>query len=200
MALDDLPIPPTPPYNPPSDPTPPETATVNILDTGSNIIGVLTYIVGTPINIINQILSQYSSSIVSPTLALINTIILSQTATATTSAATPTPLGGMSCVPAKGTYLAFFSGSVNTTGSSASGTFGIYVNGSLLPETNRPVSCNLSLLGGLVSVSINSIGVGTYTGTQVTLDGNSTLDVRFASTNGGVIGFAERTFTMMKVG
>lgn len=199
MAIDDLPIPPTPPPvdNPP--PTPPETTTSNILDNGGNVIGTLNVLTSLPENIVNEILALYSTLPRNIIIPDIDTIVLSQTGQTTTSAATPTTMSGMTCVPPAGTYLVFFSGSVNTSGSSASGTFGIYINAVLLPETNRPISCNLSLLGGLVSISVNAIGVGTYTGTQVILDGNSTLDVRFASTNGGVIGFSERVLTLIQV-
>lgn len=200
MAADDLPQPqiPTPP-TPPENPPPPATSTSNVVDINSNVLGTLTYLASTPQNVVNQLLALYNTipSAFSP--ATINTIIVSQTTPATTSAASPSILSGMTVIPPAGTYTVSFSGSVNTNGSSASGAFGIYVNGVLLPETNRPVSCNLSLLGGLVSVSINAIGVGTYTGTQVVLDGHSTVDIRFSSTNGGVIAFSERVLTLMQV-
>lgn len=200
MAADDLPQPQIPPPpTPPNNPPPPETSTSNVLDINNNVVGTLTYLTSTPANIVNQLLALYSNAPTNFVPASINTIVVSQTSAATTSAASPSVLSGMTAMPPAGTYMVFFSGSVNTNGSSASGAFGIYLNGTLLPETNRPVSCNLSLLGGLVSVSINAIGVGTYTGTQVILDGHSTIDVRFSSTNGGVIAFSERVLTLMQV-
>jgi hypothetical protein len=172
----------------------------NILDGQGNIIGTLSFPDGTDQGTINAALALYTvASPVIPRTPLLNTITISQTGQVTTSAASPQTLQGMSCTPAAGTYIVQFSGSVNTNGSSASGTFGVYVNGILIPETNRPISCNLSLLGGLVSISLNAIGVGTYSGTQIVLDGNSVLDVRFSSTNGGTIGFNERVLTLLKV-
>jgi hypothetical protein len=174
--------------------------TQNILDAGNNIIGTLTFPDGTDQNTINAALALYTvSSPINIKVPVVSTISISQTGQVTTSAASPTIIQGMSVTPPAGTYVVQFSGSVNTNGSSASGTFGIYVNGALIPETNRPISCNITLLGGLVTVSLNAIGVGTYSGTQIILDGNSTLDVRFASTNGGTIGFNERVLNLMKV-
>lgn len=172
----------------------------NILDSLGNTLGTLTFPDGTSTSTINAAVALYTvANPVTVKPAVLNTITLSQTSAITNSASTPQVMQGLSDIPPKGTYVVQFSGSVNTNGSSASGTFGIFVNGTLLPETNRPVSCNLSLLGGLVTVSINAIGVGTYSGTQVSLDGNSTIDVRFASTNGGTIGFNERVLTLIQV-
>lgn len=175
-------------------------ATQNILDSLGDIIGTITYPDGTDQSIFDAQLANYAAPSPTPLkLADLPTITLTQTGQVTTSASTPTVVAGMSTVPPAGTYIVLFSGSVNTNGASASGTFGVYVNGNLLPETNRPISCNITLLGGLVTVSLNAIGVGTYSGTQVILDGLSTLDIRFASTNGGTIGFNERTLTLIKV-
>jgi hypothetical protein len=174
--------------------------TQNILDSLGAVIGTLSFPDGTDQSTINATLALYAQSSPTPLVVEeITTTVLSQLSNTTTSAASPTVMAGMSLVPPAGTYIVSFSGSVNTGGASASGTFGIYVNGSLLPETNRPISCNITLLGGLVTISVNSIGVGTYTGTQITLDGNSTLDIRFASTNGGTIGFTERVLTLIQV-
>jgi hypothetical protein len=173
---------------------------VNILDVNNNIIGTLTVPAGTSQEVINALLAQYT--IPSPAPAIIqdiDTITLTDTSSATTSSATPTALPGMSTTPQAGTYVVNFSGSINTAGTNATGAFGIYVNGALLPETNRTISCNVSLLGGLVTLSVNAIGVGTCTGTQVTLGGTDTLSVMYASTNGGTIGFNEKVLTLIQV-
>lgn len=174
--------------------------TVDILDSLGATIGSLSFPDGTDTATIDAALALYTvTSPITPINPDITAITLSGTGQVTTSAGTPTVVSGMTIKPISGTYIVQFSGSVNTNGSSASGTFGFYVDGTLLSETNRPISCNLSLLGGLVTVSINAIGVGTYTGTQVTLNGTQTLDVRFSSTNGGTIGFNERVLTLIKV-
>lgn len=174
--------------------------TDNILDVNNNIIGTLQFPDGTDQGTINAALAMYAASTPSPVMVQnLSTIVITETTSTTTSSSTMTTMAGMTLVPPAGTYMINFSGSVNTGGASASGTFGIYVNGVLLPETNRPVSCNITLLGGLVTVSVNSIGIGTFTGTQVTLNGTQTLDVRFNSTNGGTIGFTERVLTLLQV-
>jgi hypothetical protein len=173
----------------------------NILDVNNNIIGTLTFPDDTNQSVINAALALYTvSSPITIKVPVVPTINITQTGQVTTSASTPTTIGGMTCLPPAGMYVVQFNGSVNTNGSSASGTFGIYVSGVLVTETNRPISCNLSLLGGLVSISVNAIGIGTCSGSEISLDGNSTLDVRFASTNGGTIGFNERVLTLLKVG
>lgn len=174
--------------------------TQNILDSLGNVIGTLSFPDGTDSGTISAAVALYASATaVAISVPSLNTITTSLTTSITNSASTPMVAIATPAFAPKGTYIVQFSGSVNTGGSSASGTFGIYVNGGLLPETNRPISCNLTLLGGLVSVSVNQIGIGTYSGTQIVLDGNSTLDVRFASSNGGTLGFTERVLTLIKV-
>lgn len=200
MAYDDIPVEapvvPTPPPQPPA-PTPMETR--NVLNQSAQVIGLLSLPVGTIESVWTEKLAQYAQSISNIIENLLNTLNLNASAQTTTSSATPATITGMSAVPTKGKYIAIFSGSIYTAGASAIGEFGIYVDGVLLPETRRDISCSLQLLGGLVSVSLNSIGVGTYTGTQVDLNGAQTLDVRFRSTNGGTIGFKERVLTLLQV-
>lgn len=171
--------------------------TRNILDTLGNVIGSLTLPDGTSENTWTQELSMYSNVTVNTPRTNIITQTVSATATITNSTSTLATL--LSIVPQAGTYLADFNASINTGGASATGEFGIYVNGSLLVETKRPISCNLQLLGGLVSISLNNIAIGTNTATEITLDGTQTVEVKFKSTNGGQIGFAERVLTLIKV-
>lgn len=173
--------------------------TRNILDITATIIGQLTLPSGTSEEEWTRQLSAYSISVVNSLHTVLTTTTLSASSSVTTSSSTATTVGSMTTKPERGKYLANFSGSISTAGASAIGEFGFYVDGVLLPETKRPISCNLQLLGGLVTVSLNTIGVGTYTGTEVTLDGNQTIDVRFKSTNGGTIAFAERVMSLMRV-
>lgn len=133
------------------------------------------------------------------TVPPIETDSVSATSTVTTSSSTAAVVGSMTRTPDAGKYIAYFSGGIYTAGAGAQGEFGIYKNGTLIPETKRPISCNLQLLGGLVSVSLNNIGVGTYTGTEISVNGTDVVDVRFRSVNGGTLGFGERTFTLIKV-
>lgn len=175
--------------------------TRNILDSTGAIIGTMDFPSGTTEDVIAAALAPYALA-TPPKLSatVVGTVMVSAVGAISTSSSTPTTLSGMTIKPPSGTYIVQFNGSITTNGASAIGTFGIYVNGTLLPETNRPISCNLQLLGGLVTVSLNAIGVGTFTGTQLTVDGTQTVDIRYLSTNGGTIGFNERVMTLMKVG
>lgn len=200
MAYDDLPsLPPV--QHDPSETLAPsaELETRNILDSNHIIVGQLSLPVGTAEAIWTAKITAYSQLVVNIIGDIIGTISLNSANQTTTSSATASVIGGMTATPDPGKYVALFSGSIFTGGASAVGEFGVYVDGVLLPETRRDISCNLQLLGGLVTVSLNSIGVGTYTGTQVTLNGTNTIDIRFKSTNGGTIGFKERVFTLIKV-
>lgn len=201
MAYDDLPVdPPYVPPTPPTPPTPPATETRNVLNSIGTIIGTCTLVATTPESIWSQVLAPYALASV-PNVITVNvpTTTVSASSSVTTSSSSPTLVGGMTIKPAAGTYVAQFNGGIYTAGASAIGEFGIYVNGTLVAETRRDISCNLQLLGGLVTVSLNAIGVGTYTGSEIVLDGTQTVEVKFRSTNGGTIGFVERVLTLLKV-
>lgn len=173
--------------------------TRNIRDSLGNVIGQLELPDGTSEAVWTQTLALYSATISQSVASRIATTIASATSTVTTSSSSESVISGMTITPLAGTYVAFFSGSIYTGGASAIGEFGIYVNDVLLAETRRDISCNLQLLGGLVTISLNSIGVGTYTGTQMELSGIQRVDVKFRSTNGGTIGFKERVLTLIQV-
>lgn len=174
--------------------------TRNILNYLGNIIGELTLPDGTSEAQWTAALLPYTLHNPAPNiLASLKTITKNAIDNVTTSSATPSLISGMYDTPEAGTYLAFFNASISTNGASASGKFGFYVDDAALGETIRPISCNLQLLGGLVTISLNTIGVGTYTGTEVILNGNQKIDVKFFSTNGGTIGFTERVMTLLKV-
>lgn len=200
MAYDDLPT----QYNPePEDPIDPpptvEMQTRNVLNNVGSIIGTLSFPVGTSESIWTEKLTYYSQVLSDLLRNILETVTVNASTQTTTSSGTASVINGMTKTPLSGKYVAMFSGSIYTAGASAIGEFGLYVDGVLLTETRRDISCNLQLLGGLVTVSLNSIGVGTYTNAEVTLNGNQTIDVRFRSTNGGTIGFKERVLTLIKV-
>lgn len=188
--------------NPPAtiDPTTVSFDTKNVLDHHGSIIGTLSLPSTTSEQYWSLILTYYAAVAAgSTTPDSLNTTFLSATGSVTTSSASAVTVSGMTVKPSSGSYLAFFNGSVSTNGASAAGQFGLYVDGVLISETKRDISCNLQLLGGLVSVSLNTIAVGTYTGGKITLDGSQTLDLKYRSTNGGTIGFLERTLMLIKV-
>lgn len=175
-------------------------ATRNILNYLGQTIGTLTLPDSASEQQWTDALAPYAQVPAAPAIApILETITKTATDSVTTSSSQPSTVGSMTDVPKKGRYLAFFNGAITTNGASASGKFGFYVNGVAVNESIRPISCNLVLLGGLVTISLNTIGVGTYCGTEIDLDGTQTIDVRFFSTNGGTIGFNERTMTLVKV-
>lgn len=172
--------------------------TRNILDNLGNVIGTMTLPDGSSEDTWSQSLGNYSSTVINLPKSILNTTLLTASSNVTVSTSTALTVGGMTAKPTKGKYIAMFSGSISTNGASATGEFGFYVDDVLLSETKRPISCNLQLLGGLVTVSLNTIGVGTNTSTEVSLNGNQTIDVKFKSTNGGTIGFNERTMILIR--
>ena len=175
--------------------------TRNILNSSSSVIGTLTLPDGTSEDIWTAMLAPYalaSTPLPNPSQSL-KSINLTGAGNVTTSSSTASTISGMTYTPASGKYLVFFSGTNYTAGASAEGEFGIYLAGTLMAESRRDIKCNLTLLGGLVTISLNAIGVGTYTGTEVILDGTQTIDVKFKSNNGGTIGFGERVMTLLKV-
>lgn len=175
--------------------------TRNILNSSSSVIGSLSLPDGTSEDIWTFLLAQYAAaSTPAPVPAqALKSITVTGTGNVTTSSGTASTVGSMTYTPVSGKYLVFFSGTNYTSGASAEGEFGVYVGGVLQPESRRDIKCNLTLLGGLVTISLNSIGVGTYTGTEISLDGTQTVDVKFKSNNGGTIGFGERVMTLLKV-
>lgn len=175
-------------------------ATRNVLDSIGNIIGTLTLPDDTTEDQWTKALSPYALiNPPPPTPTIIGTNNKTASGQVTTSSSTSSVVGGMSDMPTAGKYIVLFSGSIYTDGESAQGEFGFYVDGALLPETRRDIKCSLALLGGIVTISLNAIGVGTYTGTEVQLNGSQTIDVRFKSNNGGTIGFRERVMTLLRV-
>lgn len=176
-------------------------STRNILDSLGNVIGTLTLDDSTTESQWSQALAPYAVPVVTDPIS--GQTLFTYTARAvnsiTTSSSTASTVIIPDSTPVAGKYIAMFNGGINTGGASATGEFGIYVDGVILPETKRVISCNLQLLGGLVTISLNSIGVGTYTGSEIELNGSQVIDVKYKSTNGGTIGFNERVLTLIKV-
>lgn len=174
--------------------------TRNVLNNGGQTIGQLSLPVGTAESIWAAKISQYAL-IVGPYVPAdsINSLVLTGSGAVTTSSGTPSLVPGMTTKPAPGAYLVFFNGSASTNGANASGSFGLYKDGVLLTETKRDISCQLQLLGGLVSISLNTIAVGTYSGGKITVDGTNTIELKYLSANGGTIGFSDRTMMLIRV-
>ncbi len=173
--------------------------TRNILDTLGNVIGSLELDSGLSEAIWTEKLNEYSQTVTNSLRTIVATQNITASSTTTTSSSSAAVISGMERNLTAGKYLATFTGNIYTAGASATGEFGIYLNGSLIANTRRDIFCNLTLLGGLVTVSLNAIGVGTTTGTELTVNENDLVDVRFRSTNGGTIGFKERSLTLIKV-
>lgn len=171
----------------------------NILDNLGNIIGILELPEGTSETIWTEKLSEYSQVVVNSSKRVLDTITVTGSGTTTTSSSTASTIQGMEVTPQSGKYIINFTGSIYTAGASAVGEFGIFIDGVQIADTRRDISCNIQLLGGLVTVSLNAIGVGTNTATEIDINENQKIEVMFRSTNGGTIGFKERSMTLLKV-
>lgn len=201
MAYDDIPIePPVPPYVPPTPPEPGPTETRNIVNGSAQIIGTLKLPAGTAEAIWTVLLAFHGGLISSiPASDDIDTLVLTGSGSVTTSSGQPSLVPGMTAKPTAGSWLIFFNGSASTNGANAAGSFGLYKDGVLITETKRDISCQLQLLGGLVSISLNTIAVGTYSGGKVIVDGTNTIELKYLSSNSGTIGFSDRTMMLIKV-
>lgn len=126
------------------------------------------------------------------------TLYASATNLVSTSSSSFSVVGSMTVTPPAGDYLIFFGTKANTSGVNAQSEYGIYIGGILVPETKRELSCSLSLLG-IITVSVNTIGVEARTSSKVSVNGTQSIDVRFRSINGVSIAFGERSLTLVKV-
>lgn len=130
-----------------------------------------------------------------------NTVItyVSDTSNQTTTSASYTNITGMTSTPASGTYLVIFNGKASTSGASAGGSFSIAVAGSTQTDSVRDISCNLVLLGGLVTISVNTIASSMTCVSRVTVNGSQAITAQFKSNTGGTISVTEKNMTIMKV-
>jgi len=174
--------------------------TRNILDPSSAVIGTMTMPDGTAEPIWTAALAIYSTN--NP-VAISAPVLEAYTATATgdvtISSSTPTTITSMALTPKPGRYLVLFNADIYTDGASAAGEYGIYIDDVLQVETKRAIFCNLTLIGGLVTVSLNRISVGTAVHGQFDLNGVQVVDVKFKSTNGGTIGFSDRVLKTVRL-
>lgn len=126
-------------------------------------------------------------------------IYVSDTGTQSSTSTSYANITTMTSTPASGTYLVIFNGHATTTGASAGGLFAIAVAGSVQSDSIREVSTNLTLLGGLVTISVNTIGASVTCITKVTVNGSQAITAQFKSTNGGTINIQERNLTLTKI-
>lgn len=129
----------------------------------------------------------------------LDTYYVSSTSVVSTSSTTMALVGSMTVTPPAGSYLIFFGAKANTSGVNAQSEYGIYVGGTLVPETKRELSCSLTLLG-VITVSLNTIGVEARTSSRISVDGTQTVEIKFRSVNGVAVSFGERSLTLVRVG
>lgn len=124
---------------------------------------------------------------------------VSATGTQTSTSTSYANITSMTQTPSAGTYLVVFNGRASTSGASAGGLFGIAVAGSLQTDSIRELSTNLVLLGGLVTISINTVASSVTCVSIVTVNGSQAITAQFRSTTGGSINIAERNLTITKI-
>ncbi len=117
----------------------------------------------------------------------------------TRSAQTFSQISGMVKTPAAGRWLVIFNARAVTTGASTQGEFQIYKNDIAIVETLQEVSCNLVLLGGLVTISLNTVGGNATCIGDVLCNGTDVIDVKWRSANGGTVAVSSRVLYMVKV-
>lgn len=125
----------------------------------------------------------------------------SATGTVTRTLNSPAVIGSMTLTPTvAGTYYFLMVGSASTGGVNGSGTFGLYKNGSLVPETNETISCTAAILG-LVTLSSLNIRVPLMMSTKIAMNGTTdTLDARFQSNDGQTISVYARNIIGIRIG
>lgn len=126
-------------------------------------------------------------------------ILVSSTSSQNTTSTTYANINSMTLTPAAGNYLVIFNGRASTSGASAGGLFGIAVAGSLQADSVREVSTNLTLLGGLVTISLNTVAASVTCVSLVTVNGSQAITSQFKSTTGGTINIGERNLTVLKI-
>lgn len=128
----------------------------------------------------------------------LDTSYLSSTSTASTSSSSFSLVGGMTITPPSGDYLVFFGAKANTSGVNAQSEYGIFIDGVIVAETKRELSCTLSLLG-IITISLNTIGVEARTSSKVTVNGSQSIEIKFRSVNGVSVSFGEKSLTIVRV-
>ena len=122
----------------------------------------------------------------------------SATALAQTTSNTFTLIPGMSITPPAGKYVVLFNGSIRTTGVNTEAEFGIFLNGTLITNSNRSFRNTANILG-LVTLSTNNSANGSSSITFIATNGSQAVDVRFRSLGGGGIQVGERTLNIIRV-
>lgn len=131
----------------------------------------------------------------------IDTIIyVNDISTQTTTSTTYANITNMTSTPASGTYFVIFNGHATTSGASSSGLFALALAGSIQTDSVREISSNLILLGGLVTISTNTIGCSMTCVSKITANGSQAITAQFKSTAGGTINIQEKSLTLLKVG
>lgn len=119
---------------------------------------------------------------------------VSATADATTTSATPALLTGITTTLIPGTYLVWFSASVQSQGTNSTSTFGLYVGGSLKADsarTSQPYDGGtLAAASATAGVAINAL---------ITLTAATTVVQIEWSTSAGTSVCHQRTMNWLKV-
>lgn len=135
----------------------------------------------------------------SGTASIVSITYVNDTSTNSSSSTTYANLTGMTATPVAGTYFVIFNGHATTSGASAGGLFSLAVAGSTQADSVREISCNLTLLGGLVTVSLFTIGSSMSCVSRIVVNGSQAITAQFKSSTGGTINVQEKTMTLIRV-
>lgn len=122
----------------------------------------------------------------------INAIEVSATADATTTSGTAALLTGMTVTPNPGTYMVWFSASSVSNGTNCTVTFGMYNNGTLVPQSSRT---SQPYDGGTLAAATATAGVAINGLITVT---TGTVEIHW-STSGGTATCHQRTLNLLRV-
>lgn len=129
---------------------------------------------------------------------LVSITSVTSTSNQTSTSTTYANINTMTLTPAAGTYLVTFNGRASTSGVSAGGLFALAIGGVIQTDSVREVSCNITLLGGLVTVSVNTVANSVTCLSVLTVNGSQTITAQFKSTTGGTINIGERTMYIVR--
>lgn len=143
--------------------------------------------------------STYGFATIANSTTIVPITYVTDVSTNTTTSTTYANLTGMTATPTAGTYLVIFNGHATTSGASAGGFFSLALAGTTVADSVREISANLVLLGGLVTVSLNTIGSSMTSISKITVTGSQAVTAQFKSSSGGTINVQEKNMTFIRV-
>lgn len=119
-------------------------------------------------------------------------IQLSSTTVVSTLSSTYTVISGMTSTPAAGVYFVTFSCDSNLVDESTTGNIAIFQGGTIIQHTHRDLQI-------MTLADLNDAHFALQTQVVVTLDGSTTLDVRFSQSGPEPFEIEDRSFILIKL-